>query len=184
MGSSKIREKHSKGSGGKKNPEVAGESLVPSLEEIAQIDNSSLELFREIVEAESLKAQVERIRTLVKTVTAEKYEIVSTVLVRWYFHCSGPLKKVLSNSVNSVKDPDLQSLISAELRVQVVSLTRGPDLVPRLLAGFDNFPLCEAAVLSERDSLVSLVVTQLEEEVDTLTKGRVEHCRGISSFMP
>ena len=79
MGSSKIREKHSKGSGGKKNPEVASESLVPSLEDIGQIDNSSVELFRDIVEAESLKTQVERIRTLVKTVPAEKFEIVSTV---------------------------------------------------------------------------------------------------------
>ena len=184
MGSSKIREKHSKVAGGKKDQEVAGEILVPGLEEIAQIDKSSLDLFTDIVEAASLKTQVESIRSLVRSVRAEKYEIVSTVLVSWYFHCSGPLKKVLSNCVNSVKDPDLQSLISAELRSQVGSLTRDPDLVPRLLAGFDNFPLCEAAVLSERDSLVSLVVTQLEEEVDTLTKGRVEHCRGISSFMP
>ena len=83
MGSSKIREKHSKGSGGKKNPEVAGESLVPGMEDIALIDNSSLELFRDIVEAESLKTQIERIRTLVKTLTAEKFQIVSTVLALW-----------------------------------------------------------------------------------------------------
>ena len=171
MGSSKIREKHSQGSGGKKNPEVAGETLVPGMEDIALIDNSSLELFRDIVEAESLKTQIERIRTLVKTVTAEKFQIVSTVLVRWYFQCSGPLKKVLSNCVNSVKDQDLQSLISAELRVQVLGLTRGPHLAPNLLAGLDNFPLCEAAVLAERDSLVGLVVTQLEQEVDMLTGG-------------
>ena len=170
MGSSKIREKHSKVAGGKKDQEVAGEILVPGLEEIAQIDKSSLDLFTDIVVAASLKTQVESIRSLVRSVRAEKYEIVSTVLVSWYFHCSGPLKKVLSNCVNSVKDPDLQQLLSTEIRARVSGLTRGPELVPQLLAGFDNFPLYEAAVVSERDSLVGLVVSQLEEEVGGLAQ--------------
>ena len=51
----------------------------------------------------------------------------------------------------------------------MLSLTRGPGLAPHLLAGFDNFPLFEAAVLSERDSLEALLVTLLEEEVETLS---------------
>ena len=175
MGSSKIREKHGKGG----QERGAKEILVPGLQEIANIDANSTDIFSEVLEATSLDSQVQCIRSLLKTVTPEKYKIVSVVIVKWYFNCSGGLKKVISNSLNTVKEPELERLISEEIALHVKTVTRetrsqtSAQTVLQLLAGFDNFPLLERVVLEERTAVVRFVTSVLEELVERLTGEKV-----------
>ena len=99
--------------------------------------------------------------------TTENYKIVSIVIVKWYFHCSAGLKKVISNSLNSLQDSELEQLISAQFSLHVRALAMavesragegegarvgaGAEAVRQLLGGFDNFPLLERVIREERE---------------------------------
>ena len=65
MGTSKIRDKNKGGGDGKKKPAA---ELVPTLEDIKQIDGGSVELFENILKAACLTSQVEQIKSLFSTV--------------------------------------------------------------------------------------------------------------------
>ena len=184
MGSSKIRDKHSKGGGS-----GACESLLPGMEQIrdmTDISSNTLQLFSQVLEAPDLKTQVECIRSLLKTVTTENYQIVSIVIVKWYFHCSAGLKKVISNSLNSLQDSELEQLISAQFSLHVRALAMavesragegegarvgaGAEAVRQLLGGFDNFPLLERVIREEREAVLRFVLELLELQVERLTE--------------
>ena len=178
MGTSKIREKN-KGGGSKcldKNPVV----LNPTLDDVGQIDPSSVELFQNIFNSDSLTSQIENIRTLIKTVASEKYQIVAIVSVQWFFNSdySCGIKKVISNCLNQIKDDEFSGLlaeqISSQIHKQIGYINISGDecrmtIIKNILSMFDNFKLGEKAVLADRcREIVEFILQTLEFQMENI----------------
>ena len=112
MGSSKIRGKH-KG-GGEKRSSLPREELVPDTEDISQIDAASVQLFRPVLEADSLGSQVDQVKQLLRDPPPDSFQIVAIVTVQWYFSLppGSGLRKVISNCLNQVQEAALCELVT------------------------------------------------------------------------
>ena len=186
MGSSKIRDKN-KG-GDEKRRSVPSERLLPNEDDIQQIDGASVELFRPVLSAASLSEQVDGVKSLFSSVTSDKHQIVAIVSVQWYFSLSlgSGLRKVISNCLNQIKNPELSDLVVEQIRVHSRNILEHPpdpvsDVIRRFLTAFDNFKLGSQAVLAESDLLMEFLLDTLssqmeeagEEDILAVEKARV-----------
>ena len=174
MGSSKIRGKH-KG-GGEKRSSLPREELVPDTEDISQIDAASVQLFRPVLEADSLGSQVDQVKQLLRDPPPDSFQIVAIVTVQWYFSLppGSGLRKVISNCLNQVQEAALCELLTEQIRGHVrqcaeASGRRQPGhVVRRLLCAFDNFKLGTAAVLAESEAVLSYLLATLEQQMEAV----------------
>ena len=176
MGSSKIRDKN-KG-GDEKRKSMPSEGLVPNIEDIQQIDRDSVELFRPVLSAACLSDQVECVKSLFSSVASDKHQIVSIVSVQWYFNLSlgSGLRKVISNCLNQIKDPELSDLVIEQIRDHARKILGDPhyshesesDVIRRFLSAFDNFKLGSQAVLAESELLMEFLLDTLTSQMEEL----------------
>ena len=172
MGSSKIRDKN-KGQEGQKGSVKVKEVLVPDMEDISQISESSVEIFRAVFDASDLTSQVDSVKNIVKTVTSDQYQIVSIVLVQWYFNSTNNFRKVISNSLNQVKDEEWRSLLSEQISLHVSKMideesTDATDVVRKLLSTFDNFKLGADGVLANSEAVTRFLLNTLESQMESV----------------
>ena len=172
MGSSKFRDKN-KGQEGQKGSVKVKEVLVPDMEDISQISESSVEIFRAVFDASDLTSQVDSVKNIVKTVTSDQYQIVSIVLVQWYFNSTNNFRKVISNSLNQVKDEELRSLLSEQISLHVSKMiveesTDATDVVRKLLSSFDNFKLGAEGVLANSEAVTRFLLNTLESQMEAV----------------
>ena len=153
---------------------MPSESLVPNVDDIQQIDSASVEMFESVLNAASLSDQVESVKSLFSSLASDKHQIVSIVTVQWYFHLplGSGLRKVISNCLNQIKDPELADLVIEQIRVHSRKILEQPpvpvsEVIRRFLTAFDNFKLGSQAVLAESDLLLEFLLetlhTQMEE---------------------
>ena len=172
MGSSKIRDKNKGGGGGKKKSSKDIERLAPDLEDISQIDGSSVEIFSQVFEAGCLTSQLDSIKTLLQSVPEDKFQIVSIVIVQWYFNCqpNSGIRKVISNSLNQVKVTEFCSLLSEQISVHVKNMIQNQNtsdkyVIHNVLVCVDNFRLGQQRVLSESKTVLAFVLETLENQM-------------------
>ena len=154
---------------------MPSEILVPDGDDIQQIDVSSVELFSPILNASFLSDQVEGVKRLLGSVESDTHQIVSIVTVQWYFNIplGSGLRKVISNCLNQIKDPDFSDLVVEQIRVHARNSLQHPtdhvsDVVRTLLAIFDNFKLGIQAVLAESERVLGFLIETLNDQMEDL----------------
>eukprot|EP00092_Neocalanus_flemingeri_P015147 GFUD01016364.1.p1 GENE.GFUD01016364.1~~GFUD01016364.1.p1 ORF type:complete len:1852 (-),score=400.17 GFUD01016364.1:67-5622(-) len=178
MSTSKVRGTSNGGSNA--NSTKPRENLIPDIEDISQIDSSSVEFFKPIVEAENLALQVDGIRDLMKNISKDKFQISAIVLVQWYFNCGlkSGIRKVISNCLNTIKDEDFASLVIEQISVHIRKACdeeegTSVDTVKRILLLFDNFKYGESGILAESGTVLKFLMNQLEDQIENVCEGDI-----------
>ena len=157
---------------------MPSERLLPNEDDIQQIDGASVELFRPVLSAASLSEQVDGVKSLLSSVTSDKHQIVAIVSVQWYFNLSlgSGLRKVISNCLNQIKNPELSDLVIEQIRDHARKILGYPhfsdesesDVIRRFLSAFDNFKLGSQAVLAESNLLMEFLLDTLTAQMEEL----------------
>jgi len=178
MSTSKVRGTSNGGSN--TNSTKPKEILIPDIEDISQIDPSSVDFFKSIVEAENLAVQVDCIKDLMKNISKDKFQISSIVLVQWYFNCAlkSGIRKVISNCLNTVKDEEFTSLVKEQISVHIKKACMDEDgasvvTVKRILLAFDNFVHGEAGILAESETVIKYLMNLLQEQIENVCEGDI-----------
>jgi len=178
MSTSKVR--GTSNGGTNSNSSKPRENLVPDIEDISQIDSSSVEFFKSIIEAENLALQVDNIRDLMKNISKDKFQISAIVLVQWYLNAGlkSGIRKVIANCLNTIKNDEFATLVTEQISVHIRKLCveeegTSADTVKRILLAFDNFKLGESGILAESGTVVKFLMNQLEEQMENVCEGDI-----------
>ena len=156
------------------------EILFPDLDDISQIDSSSVYLFKAIVSAKNLGQQVDCLKDLMKNLSEDKFQITAIVLVQWYFTSGlkSGFRKVIANCLSAIKDDKFASLVTEQISVHIRKVcaddngARG-EAVKRILLAFDNFALGECGILAESETVIRFLTTRLQDQVENVCEGDV-----------
>ena len=152
-----------------KPPEI----LVPDIEDLKQIDKSSVDLFREVLEASNLANQVDKIRSLMRSISKDRFQISAIVFIQWYFNCDSKsgIRKVLSNCLNSIKDEEFKALVKEQVSVHIKKECleqdkKSADVVKKILFAFENFSIGEAGIQDEAESVINFLTSEMEKQIE------------------
>jgi len=149
--------------------------LIPDIDDIKQISGSSIELFKPILEAESLGNQINCLKSLFKALSADDHQIASIVLVQWWFNSqlASSVRRAITGCLNQVKDENLRNLVIEQIGTKLRNdcssgeEARGQEAsVKNIQRCLENFSCGEAGVYREIEAVTEFLVGCLQEKVE------------------